>query len=808
MKVSLNWVKKYVDLPKEVTEKQIAYDLTLRTVEVESVENTKEKFHDIVVGKILEVNEHPNADKLKVCMVDIGEENPVQIVCGGSNLYVGEYVVISKPGAEVYWHGEAGLVKIKESNMRGVSSYGMICGATEVYLEQLFPPKSEDEIVDLKGYDCEVGQNIADVICMDDVVLEIDNKSLTNRPDLWGHYGIARELSAIYNVPLKELPVAKIDPKLPKYKVEIEEPEKCNRYAAVEIENVYDKESPMWMKAALINGGMRPISAIVDITNYVMMAVGQPLHAFDRTHVVGEKIVVRNAKKNEELLLLDNNSITLTEDDLVICDTEDAMALAGIRGGKKDSILPETTGVVLEVANFTAGTIRKTGKRFDEKTDASIRYEKNIDTERVDQGLALALELFKELFPESKLVAFNDVYPIKTEREKIDVPEEFLNVRLGKVLGRETIERVLENLGYDVTYKDGIYHVVVPVWRSTGDVYLKDDVMGDIARLLSFESFEAKPLTITFEHAVLQRKESLERRLREYLAYRCGFNEIFTYPWIDEKYINAAGINKENSVKLATPPSPEEAYLRSSLVPGMLEAISKNLRYYDYFRLFEMAQVFEKGVYHESSEDETLPIHKMLLTGCIVGKDPSRIFYELKGVLEKMAGYTQMEKIRLEVSKEKPSWADVNVYMDILLGQEVVGKLGLVSIRTMSEAKIKRTNVAVFELDTRLLVPNASRDNKFTHLSQVPLVEKDLSILVNEDVTWRSISTAIKNKVKEVKFIEEYRGNQVPEGKKSVMLRVLLGNGDVTLTSEEINSTMDVIMEILGKKCGASLRDE
>jgi phenylalanine--tRNA ligase, beta subunit len=808
MKVSLNWVKKYVDLPKDVTEKQIAYDLTLRTVEVESVENTKEKFHDIVVGKILEVNEHPNADKLKVCIVDIGEEKSVQIVCGGCNLYVGEYVVISKPGAEVYWHGEAGLVKIKESNMRGVSSYGMICGATEVYLEQLFPPKSEDEIVDLKGYDCEVGQNIADVICMDDVVLEIDNKSLTNRPDLWGHYGIARELSAIYNVPLKELPVVKIDSKLPKYKVEIEEPEKCNRYAAVEIENVYDKESPMWMKAALINGGMRPINAIVDITNYVMMAVGQPLHAFDRTHVVGEKIVVRNAKKNEELLLLDNNAISLTEDDLVICDTEDAMALAGIRGGKKDSILPETTGVVLEVANFTAGTIRKTGKRFDEKTDASIRYEKNIDTERVEQGLALALELFKELFPESKVVAFNDVYPIKTEREKIDVPEEFLNVRLGKVLGRETIERVLKALGYEVTYKDGIYHVVVPVWRSTGDVYLKDDVMGDIARLLSFESFEAKPLTITFEHAVLQRKESLERRLREYLAYRCGFNEIFTYPWIDEKYINAAGINKENSVKLATPPSPEEAYLRSSLVPGMLEAISKNLRYYDYFRLFEMAQVFEKGVYHESSEDETLPIHKMLLTGCIVGKDPSRIFYELKGVLEKMAGYTQMEKIRLEVSKEKPSWADVNVYMDILLGQEVVGKLGLVSIRTMSEAKIKRTNVAVFELDTGLLVPNASRDNKFTHLSQVPLVEKDLSILVNEDVTWRSISTAIKNKVKEVKFIEEYRGNQVPEGKKSIMLRVLLGNGDVTLTSEEINSTMDVIMEILGKKCGASLRDE
>ena len=379
MKVSLNWVKKYVDLPKEITNKQIAYDLTLRTVEVESVENTSDKFHDIVVGKILEVKEHPNADSLRICMVDIGETEPVQIVCGGSNLYVGEYVVISKPGAEVYWHGEPDLVKIKKTNMRGESSYGMICGAEEVYLENIFPAKNETEIVDLKGIECKPGQNIAELICMDDVVLEIDNKSLTNRPDLWGHYGIARELSAIYNVPLKELPSIEIDKNLPKYNVEIQVPEKCNRYAAIEIENVYDKESPMWMKAALINAGMRPISAIVDITNYVMMAVGQPLHAFDRTHVNGEKIIVRNAKKDEELLLLDNNTISLTEDDLVICDDTDAMALAGIRGGKKDSILPETTGVVVEVANFIASTIRKTGKRFDEKTDASIRYEKNLD---------------------------------------------------------------------------------------------------------------------------------------------------------------------------------------------------------------------------------------------------------------------------------------------------------------------------------------------------------------------------------------------------------------------------------------------
>lgn len=807
MKVSLNWVKKYVDLPKEITNKQIAYDLTLRTVEVESVENTSDKFHDIVVGKILEVKEHPNADSLRICMVDIGESEPVQIVCGGSNLYVGEYVVIAKLGAEVYWHGEPDLVKIKKTNMRGESSYGMICGAEEVYLENIFPAKSEDEIVDLKGIECKPGQNIAELICMDDVVLEIDNKSLTNRPDLWGHYGIARELSAIYNVPLKELPSIEIDKNLPKYNVEIQVPEKCNRYAAIEIENVYDKESPMWMKAALINAGMRPISAIVDITNYVMMAVGQPLHAFDRTHVNGEKIIVRNAKKDEELLLLDNNTISLTEDDLVICDDTDAMALAGIRGGKKDSILPETTGVVVEVANFIASTIRKTGKRFDEKTDASIRYEKNLDTERVSQGIALALQLFKEIFPESKVVAFNDVYPIKTQREVIDVSEEFLNVRLGKVLPRETIEKVLKALGYDVEYKDKVYHVVVPVWRSTGDVSLKDDVMGDIARLLSFESFEAKPLTVKFEHAVLQNKVLLEQRLKQYLAFRCGFNEIFTYPWIDEKYIDAAGVDKENSVKLATPPSPSEAYLRISLIPGMLEAISKNLRYFDEFKLFEVAQAFEKGEYHESSEDETLPVHKKLLTASIVGKDARKLFYELKGVIENMSEYCHMEKITLKQG-EKPSWADVNVYLDIMLDDKVIGKLGLLSIKTMSSAKIKRANVAIFELNVDELVPYASRDNKFVHIPLLPLVEKDLSILVDESVTWEEISGSIKGKLKDVKFVEEYRGNQVPEGKKSIMLRIVIDNGNTTMTSEEINAKMESILKTLNKRCGAVLREE
>ena len=807
MRVSLNLIKKYVDLPKNLTDEQIAYDMTLRTVEVEKVENMALKYHDIVVGKILEVKQHPNADKLKICITDIGEDEPVQIVCGGSNLYEGEYVVVSKPGAEVVWHGVGEPVKVEATKMRGEISFGMICASSEVYLSEFFPPNNETEIIDLKGIICEPGDNISDILEMNDTVLEIDNKSLSNRPDLWGHYGIARELSAIYNVPLKKLSKYELNKDLPKYDVEIKDATKCNRYVAVEIDGIYEKESPIWMKSLLSKTGQRPINAIVDITNYVMMAVGQPLHAFDRTHVNGEKIIVRNAKENEELLLLDNNTIRLTTDDLVICDEKDAMALAGIRGGKKDSILPDTKGIVLEIANFSAGTIRKTGKRFAEKTDASIRYEKGIDTQRVDEGLNLALELIKEIFPDSKIVKYSDIYSNETKKNNIKMSEEFLDSRLGKKIPKDKIEQILTSLGYEISYKDGVYDIVVPTWRSTGDVTIKDDVMGDIARILSFDSFEAKPIEITIERSIKQNDVLLDRRIREYLSYRCGFYEIYTYPWIEEKYIRAAKIDTDKSLKLATPPAPELAYLRSSLIPGMLEAISKNLRYYDEFKLYEIKEIYQKGDYRPSSEDEILPIQKNYLTGCVVGKNAKDIFYEAKGVIENMARYCHMENIKLE-QIDKPNWADINAYLNIIRDDEIIGSLGLLSVQVMNDSKIKRTNVAMYEINMDKLIPYDSRTNKYERIPELPLVEKDLSILVNEEIKWSEIEKSIRSMVKEIEFVDEYRGNQIPNGKKSITLKVRMVNEGTTMTTEQINEKIYNILNVLDEKCGAKLREE
>jgi phenylalanyl-tRNA synthetase beta chain len=806
MNISLKFLQRYVDLPADLTYRQISYDLTMRTVEVEEVINTADKFHDIVVGEIKEVCAHPNADALKVCMVDVGEDEVKQIVCGGTNLTAGHKVCVSKPGAEVVWHGEGEPVLIKESKLRGVKSYGMICGATEVYLADIFPPASEREIVDFTelGIDCEVGQCVAEVAGLDDVILEIDNKSLSNRPDLWGHYGVARELATIYKVPLKEAP-SEIPHGLPEYPVQIDAPEQCPRYSATKIENVYVKESPAWMKTLITNAGMRPINAIVDITNFVMLAVGQPLHAFDSTHVEGEKIIVRNAKAGEKLLLLDDLDLDLAEGDLVICDTVEPMALAGIKGGKKDSILDDTTSVVLEAATFTAPGIRRTSRRFDEKTDASMRYEKGMDTQRVDLGLCLALELFKEIYPECRITAFGDDYPVKTENAVIDITQDFLDRRLGEVLPSEEIIDILTRLGYEVSFDGETYHCITPTWRSTGDVSIHDDILGDIARLIGYEYFKKQPLTIRFESCVNQVKADLNRRLREYLAIRCGFNEIFTYPWIDERFIRAAGIDTDQSVRLATPPAPELGILRSSLVPGLLETIDKNYRNFDRFSIFESAQVFEKGEYRPSTEEEVLPVHRNLLSGAIVGKDASELFFMVKGVIEGMAGYCHFEPLSFK-QKEQPSWSDSKVWLNVMSGKTVIGSIGLVSVSALAESGIKLTNAAVFELDTDKFVPYPSRTNEFKPLPMYPLVDQDLSLLVDESVKWADIEETIKYMVKDVKFVEEYRGKQIPEGKKSVMLRIKIGNDDSTMTSKQIEKKMNGIIKLLGKKCGAELR--
>ena len=811
MKVSLNWIRDYVQLPADADLKKLAYDLTMSTVEVEDATDLGASFHDMVVGVINTIEQHPNADKLKVCKTDIGGRVE-DIVCGGSNLREGMKVAVALPGAMCKWHGEGDLVEIKKSKLRGVDSYGMICGAVEIGLADLFPTKEEAHILDLSDFDAPAGTPLADALDLNDIILEIDNKSMTNRPDLWGHYGIAREIAALYDLPMVEFP--HFDRNVENtsgFHVTVEDAERCPRMIGTQIENVCVKPAPYWMQVRIWKTGMRPINALVDITNYVMLATGQPSHAYDSDHIAGH-IIVRRAKAGETLTLLNGKELPLSTDDLTIADDADIVGLAGVMGGAKDSILPTTSKVILEIANFQAAGIRRTALRYDNRTEASARYEKAIDPERCDQALDLSMQLFSDLYPEMKVTGLVDEYPRHLKQAEIDVPLSWLERRLGKRLSPDEIKHKMELLGYGITFNGDNMHVVVPTWRSTGDVSIQADIMEEVARMYGYENFEAEPITTTFDGAINQLDKDLERRIKEYLAIRCGMQEIFTYPWMDESYVNAVLQSTEGILSLSTPPSPAERFVRSSLLPNLCKAVVKNERYFNEFSIFETAQVFRDENYTSPYDPrEKLPSQRKNVAGAFTttDKDITALFRKAKGVVEMMARYVHMEALTFKQA-EKPVWADNVVWLNIYRGDEKVGDLALLAKKVSMACGIKNMNVMLFQLDQDSLVPLKSRTNTFTHLAEYPMTDYDISLLVDGSVQWKDVAQTVRGIKSELlhgaAFVDEYRGKQVPAGKKSLTLRLAIGSKDKTLTSAEIEEVASGVLNKIAKRFGAELR--
>lgn len=811
MKVSLNWIRDYVQLPADADLKKLAYDLTMSTVEVEDATDLGASFHDMVVGVINTIEQHPNADKLKVCKTDIGGRVE-DIVCGGSNLREGMKVAVALPGAMCKWHGEGDLVEIKKSKLRGVDSYGMICGAVEIGLADLFPTKEEAHILDLSDFDAPAGTPLADALDLNDIILEIDNKSMTNRPDLWGHYGIAREIAALYDLPMTQFP--HFDRNVENtagFHVTVEDAERCPRYLSAQIEGLNVKPAPYQMQNRIWKVGMRPINALVDITNYVMLATGQPTHAFDSDHIAGH-VIVRRAGEGEKLLLLNGKELALSSDDLVIADDAGVVGLAGVMGGAKDSILPDTSKVILEVANFDAKGIRRTALRYDNRTEASARYEKAIDPERCDQAFDLSMQLFSQLYPEIKVTGLVDQYPEHLKQAEIDVPLSWLERRLGKRLSPDEIKHKMELLGYGISFDGDNMHVVVPTWRSTGDVSIQADIMEEVARMYGYENFEAEPITTTFDGAINQLDKDLERRIKEYLAIRCGMQEIFTYPWMEESYVNAVLQSTEGILSLSTPPSPAERFVRSSLLPNLCKAVVKNERYFNEFSIFETAQVFRDENYTSPyDEREKLPSQRKNVAGAFAttGKDITALFRKAKGVVEMMARYVHMETLTFRQT-EKPVWADNVVWLNIYRGDEKVGDLALLAKRVSMACGIKNLNVMLFQLDQDSLVPLKSRTNTFTHLAEYPMTDYDISLLVDGSVQWKDVAQTVRGIKSELlhgaAFVDEYRGKQVPAGKKSLTLRLAIGSKDKTLTSAEIEEVASGVLNKIAKRFGAELR--
>jgi len=812
MKLSLNWIKDYVTIPADLNLSRIAYDLTMSTVEVEGMIELSRKFDNMVVGVVNEILPHPNADKLKICKTDLGDDGIREIVCGGINLREGMKVAVARPGAMVRWHGAGDLVEIKNTKVRGVDSYGMICTSSEIDLFDLFPHTEEAAILDMSEFCAKANTSLADALGLDDVILEIDNKSLTNRPDLWGHYGIAREISALYSLPLNEFaPPAPLS--TPDLKITLDDPSRCPRYIGVKIEGLSIKPSPFEIQSRIWRVGMRPINAIVDITNYVMLATGQPTHAFDSDNIKGH-ITVRRAGNSEKLLLLNGKELSLSSDDLVIADEEGPVALAGVMGGEKDSILPKTDKVILEIANFEAISIRSTAARYNVHTEAAIRYEKAIDPERGDIALCLAMKMFTDFFPDMSVTGFRDNYPKHLKRSEIDVSLNWLERRLGKRIPNDNIAYMLKHLGFDISFDKDNMHVVAPTWRSTGDVSIPDDIMEEIARMHGYENFEAAPITTTFERAINQLEIDIDRKIKEYLAFRCGMHEIFTYPWMNDEYVSAIFPNNDGMFALSSPPSPNEHYIRSSLLPNLCKAVAGNLRFFDEFSIFESAQVFfDKDFRPAYDSRELLPLQRRNIAGaCVCNQENvNSLFRRVKGMIEVLPRYVHIEPVKFE-KIEKPVWADDVLWLNISHNNERIGNLALLSKKASLDCGIKNSAVMIFELYIDSLKPYPSRTNQFTRIPEYPMTEYDLSLLFDLSAKWEEILKVITDKndsdnlLRGVSFVDEYRGHQVPNGKKSVTLRLLIGSLKKTLTSDEIENYANAIVKRLKKAFGVELR--
>jgi phenylalanyl-tRNA synthetase beta chain len=798
MKLSLDWLREYVDLPADLDPHQLAHDLTMSTVEVEAVEDLAAQLAGVVISEVRTCTPHPDADKLNVCTMHDGRT----VVCGGSNVAAGMKVALALPGAVVGGRDGKPLT-IAEAAVRGVASSGMICSAGELGLADLFPSTGK-EIMDLGSLDAPVGTLLSTAIGYDDIVLDIDNKSLTNRPDLWGHLGMARELAALYELPLKASPAPVLPTADGGFEVRIEDP-RCRRYTATRIEGVDGSAaSPLWLAARLAKVGQRPISLVVDLTNYVMMAVGQPSHAFDARDLP-ERVEVRAARAGEALTLLDGTELTLDPQSLVIASHAAPTALAGVMGGAL-AVRDDTDALWLEIASFDHVDVRRTARRFGLRTESSTRFEKGIDTPRVETALGLFQALFAQLVPGSRVVAHVDNHPQPTPPVSVSVSVSFLHGRLGRELGAAAMVGLLGRLGFCTDQDGDALEVHVPSWRATGDVDLPEDIVEEVGRLYGFEALGFSPPQVALVNPVIQPVRRMERRLREYLAFRCGLREVVTYPWVSERLLQAAGYGDTPTLGLAHPPSPDMR-LAPSLVPQMLGIIANNLRFTQDFGVFEVNRVFHTTV---QSGPEGLPVQPKRLSAAVVGADAAALFYRLKGAIEGIAGGVQVAEVTCTPDPDDvPTWADPKAVVGITCGGQLIGHLAVLSARAKRLAGIKRGEAAILELSVEALEPHASRENRYAPLPQFPQVDFDISFVVDQAVPFRALregALQVDPLILSVAFVDEYVGAQVADGKKSVTLRLRLGAAERTLVRAEIDAAAGAVIEQLTASFGGSLR--
>jgi len=809
MRISYNWLKRYIEI--KISPEQLAEKLTSLGLEVESIEYLGKQYDGFVIGEVREVQKHPNADRLSVCKVLLSKKGePQQIVCGASNVAAGQKVIVGLPGATVpkNQHDPNGKpFVLSKATIRGLESNGMICSAHELGLGD---DKSGIMVLDGKA---NVGAPLAEYLGLNDVAFEIG--ITPNRPDCICHLGVARDLAAAVGKKVKRPKISlKEDKKVSIKKlasVRIENAEACPRYTARLIQNVKVQESPTWLKQLLNAAGLRSINNVVDVTNFILLEYGQPLHAFDYDMLAGHAIVVKNSIAGEKFTTLDGKTHELNGTDLMICDGEKPVALGGVMGGLNSEISNSTTNVLLESAYFSPKEVRRTAKRLGINTDASYRFERGADPNIVDEASARAASLITELSGGTIVSGVIDVYPKKISPKKITLRTERVNHLLGTEIPSSTIRSLLESIEIKVEkgkQKDTLV-CKVPTFRP--DIEQEADLIEEVARLYGYDNIP----NVTTSEVVFSAPSKDEERIQQIRSWfeSNGFNEIITNSLIDP---SIASIFSEQLVKVKNPLSVELEVLRPSLMPTMLSSISYNFNHgVESIRMFEIGSVFnleekpEKSIYIQGYSEQ------VKLAVCISGihhsnswyqKSQESDIYDLKGVVESFLNKLALDNINL-ICYDAPSSLTEQT-LGIEINGTYLGFIGKCSKEVLAKFKVEK-DVFFGELSLEQLL-KLHGERKFKEFSKFPTVVRDVAFIVDRNIPVKNLEETIRQAggalVKAVTLFDIFEGGALGEGKKSTAFSLSINSYEKTLTDAEIDSVVKNVVTKVTETYGATLR--
>ncbi|MBN1325656.1 phenylalanine--tRNA ligase subunit beta [Candidatus Falkowbacteria bacterium] len=800
MYISRNWLKDFVKIPDSLSSKELGLKLTMATAEVEGFVDQTESLKGVVVGQILEVKKHPNADKLKLAVVDIGKAR-LNIVCGAPNIEVGQKVPVATVGASL-----PNGMKIVKVKVRGEESSGMLCAQDELKLG------SDHSGILILDKNLKVGEPLAKALGLDDVIYEIDNKSLTHRPDLWSQYGFAREVAAIFGKELKDwkfnlpkMPVEKLDIKIEDYKL-------CPRYEGVVIEGIEIAPSPDWMQKRITAVGMRPINNIVDITNYVMWELGQPLHAFDYDKLDGHRIIVRTAKANETIKTLDDENRKLETSILVIADAKKPVAIAGVMGGANTEIDNKTKKIIIESANFDHVSIRRTEAKLSLRSEASIRFEKSLDPNLTDLAIRRAVELILQICPKAKLASrIEDVKKFKLNQGPIKVSFEFLNKRIGEVIAPNKIIDILESLGFEVKkQKDGLL-ILVPTWRATKDISIPEDIIEEVARIYGYDNLAVAMPLVSMDRPELNKERYLERKIKTILSLGLAASEVYNYSFVGEDQVKKLGLKAEDHVKISNPQSKEWNLMRRSLIPNLLDNARLNARFFDDFSLFEVGLTYLpefKGARISNKEAKFLPLQDKWISGVVTEKKNDKPFYIAKNIISSLLTRLHFE-YKLNNTKNVLSFVKKNRAVDVIIGGKNIGYISELADDLYEKLGLK-VKVAIFELNLTKLTELYTDEIIYKPIPKFPGIDLDISMIIPKAILWEQVDKVVreveKDLIREVNFFDVYEGAGIPEGNKSIAFKIIYRSDDKTLTMEEVQVIHQKVLKTLEQKFGAQIR--